>query len=120
MSIKEFAELFAALVGVAAFVPAVIGLLRATSDRFGFPPDFEGYSRFVEVGINLLLFVLFVIANVLGFNVAPIDAILNSGAAVLVAITALIGLLVVPNAVTAVSHGIGRKLRIPLFGYARD
>lgn len=85
MTLPDLLQLFLSLGGVALFVAALVAALRF----FGVAND-SNESAIVLL-LNGLGFFLFVIANIAGFDVTPIDALLGSFAGVITAILALLG-----------------------------
>src|SRR3990170_7254579 len=104
--LSELLRLFLALAGFAALASVIIDVLK----RFGLP---DGSAPTASLIINLIGFVLFVVANVFGFNVAGIDAVLAGVASVLTALLGLFGQLMV-------SRGVHAGLRGTLLSYSRS
>ena len=105
--LNELLQLFLALAGFAALAAVVVDILK----RFFKLPD--GAAPTASLIINLIGFVLFVVANILGFNVAGIDAVLAGVASVLTALLGLFGQLMV-------SRGVHAGLRVTVFSYSRS
>ena len=74
--LNELLRLFLALAGFASFAAVAIDVLK----RLGLP---DGSAPTASLIINLVGFVLFVVANIFGFDVAGIDKILAGVASVL-------------------------------------
>ncbi len=99
-------QLFLALAGFAALAAVVIDILK----RFGLP---DGAAPTASLVINLIGFVLFVVANIAGLDVAGIDKLLGSVASVLVALLGLLGQFIV-------SRGVHAGLRGTVFSYSKS
>ena len=105
IDLTELLKLFLTLGGFAALVAVVIDWLK----HFGLP---DGSAPTANLILNLIGFVLFVVANVFGFNVAGVDKLLSSVASVLVALLGLIGQFVI-------SRGVHNGLKeVPLLSYS--
>ena len=102
--LNELLQLFIALAGFAALASVIVDILK----RFGLP---DGSAPTASLIINLIGFVLFVVANVFGLDVAGIDKILAGVASVLTALLGLLGQLIV-------SRGVHAGLRGTLFSYS--
>ena len=104
--LNELLKLFVALAGFAALAAVLVDIAK----RFGLP---DGSAPTASLVINLIGFVLFVIANIFGFDTAGIDKILAGVASVLTALLGLLGQLMV-------SRGVHAGLRGTLFSYSRS
>jgi len=105
--LNELLKLFLALAGFAALASVLVDIAK----RFGWLPD--GSAPTASLVINLIGFVLFVVANIVGFDIAGIDKILTGVASVLTALLGLLGQLMV-------SRGVHAGLRGTLLSYSRS
>ena len=108
MSLESLLIEFVLLAGVAALVTALINVAK----KLGIIKD--GNAPMANLILNLIGFVLFVIANVAGIPTAGIDAVLGSVAALLTALLGLLGQFVVSRAMHAGLRGV------PLIGYSHS
>ncbi len=96
--LSELLRLFVALTGFAALSAVLVDVLK----RFGLP---DGSAPTASLIVNLVGFVLFVVANVFGFDVAGIDKVLAGVASVLTALLGLLGQLIISRGVHAGLRG---------------
>ena len=104
--LTQLLPLFVTLVGFASFAAVLVDVLK----RFGLP---DGSAPTASLIVNLIGFVLFVLANIAGFDVAGVDKVLGSVASVLTALLGLLGQLVV-------SRGFHAGLRGTILSYSKS
>jgi len=108
MELGDYLNQYGLLLGVAAFVAALVNVLKFLKIAT------DGTAANWALGLNLLGFVLFVVANIAGLPTAGVDAIVGSLAALIMTILGLLGQLVV-------SRGVNAGLRgTPLIGYSHS
>ena len=107
-TLEELVQLYSLLAGVAALIAVLVDVLK----RFGVIKDDQAPAAVLL--LNVVGFVLFVVANVLGLPIAGIDVLLGSVAALLAALLGIIGQV-------AVSRGVHFVLRdTPIIGYSHS
>lgn len=106
MSLDQLLPLYLALAGTAALIAVVINILK----KFGIVKD--GDAPTWSLVLNLVGFVLFVVANIAGLDVAGIDNVLASVASLLAALLGLIGQFGITKIANAGVRGV------PLIGYS--
>jgi len=108
MELSVLLESFLKLGGAAAFVTTLIAVLK----RFGVVQD--GQSGTVSTFLNLGLFVLFVVARVVNFDVAPVDTILGTISTIVLMLLGLMGQTIASGAF----YNGAKKADVFLIGYS--
>lgn len=109
--LQELLSAWPAMVVVIALIPAVVNLAKYTSERFGFPPNFDGYSKHVVFGLNVLGFGVYAILRFSAIDTAGLDAAITSLASLLVALLSLLG-----TVGSAFVYRQAKKHDVPLLG----
>lgn len=106
MGLEDLFTQYTLLAGVAAFITAVVNALK----RFGVVQD--GQAPTLVFVLNLIGFVLFVLANLVGFRVGPVD---TAAGVIANFITGALGFIVQISASKVAHHGLKRS---PVIGYS--